>query len=94
MTLPEKFTAANDYLVNAILEKILGHLPSRPEMRTYFSIEFNEQTHENIMKWKGKKIMSSVLRQNVETGVIEGNFDIPQNMVDEYIIDKVQNWSK
>jgi hypothetical protein len=91
-SLQNKFSACNDWLVTAILEKILNRVPTKDELAANLKIQFNETTHENKIFYGNRLILTSIIRSH--DNVIHGDFGIPEQFIDDIIIDRVANWSK
>lgn len=97
MSLINKFTDTNDWIVNAILEKILGRVPTKDELREGLLIKHDEQTRTSKIFWKGKLILlSSIYHATDEYGnqTIQGYFEVPLQFMDEYIEQRTKEWMK
>lgn len=93
MNYHSKFTQINDWLVNAILEKMIGRLPTKDELRANLKIDFDQLTHTNTVYYNNTKIMESQLGSFDGVG-IQGYFSIPEELMDEFIQERIDSWSK
>ena len=87
-----KFTATNDWLVTAILEKLLGRCPTHAELNEFLNITFDETTHENKIYYDHKLILESQLKPPNEEGGIEGFFNVPEELLDEFMKERIDTW--
>ena len=88
-----KFTQTNDWLINAILEKMIGRLPTKDELRANLKIDFDQLTHTNTVYYNNTKIMESQLGSFDGVG-ISGFFSVPEELMDEFIKERIDNWNK
>ncbi len=84
-----KFSKSVDYICHAIIEKIEGKVPNKKEIHDHLKIVHHEM-HYNII-YKNREIMRAWLEET-EDGAIRGEFEIPQQFIDEYITDRINNW--
>jgi hypothetical protein len=84
-----KFSKTVEYIYYAIIEKIEGRVPNKKEINEHLKIEHLEG-HYNVF-WHNHEIMRAWLEEP-EEGVIHGEFEIPTQYNDEYIIDRTKNW--
>ena len=93
MTLHTKFTSTNDWLVNAIMEEILGRLPSNTEIRNHLKIHHEEATGKNSIDWDDRLILESCLGTFDGTG-ISGYFNVLGCAMNDEIENRVNNRHK
>lgn len=84
-----KFSKTVDYICHAIIEKIEDRVPNKKEIHEHLKIDHNDMHYK--ITYKGKEIMRAWLEEP-EEGVIHGEFEIPQQYMDEYITERTKNW--
>ncbi len=90
MNLSNKYNETCNWLVNAVLEKKYGKVPTKKELQENISIQGDGNKTE--FYYDSVLIMSAILEQRSEA--IYGEFWIPEEYLDEYIQERVNNWTK
>ena len=97
----EKFSETNNWLLNAIIEKVHGRSFNHNEILDHVTIEHDKTTQENKVYLDKKLIMTSFLKimtETVDDEVVNtschGEFNIPKKYMDDYIKDRATNWMR